>query len=68
MKNNKLLAILLSVLLVSLCGCNPGTDVSGITEGEINYSTVIIEEHEYIIYRGYAGVKQLTHKGNCKAH
>lgn len=66
---NKLLIVLLSTLLVSLCGCSPagsGNDVNP----ERTYKTVTIEGHEYVFItrRPWGGEMAIAHKANCKAH
>jgi hypothetical protein len=65
----KLLAVLLSVLLVSLCGCSPEGSENDVNP-ERTYKTVTIEGHEYIFItrRPWGGEMALAHKANCKAH
>ena len=65
----KLLAVLLSALLVSLCGCSPAGSENDLNP-ERTYKTVTIEGHEYIFItrRPWGGEMALAHKANCKAH
>lgn len=66
---NKLLAILLSALLVSLSGCSP-TGSENDVNPEKSYKTVTIEGHEYIFItrRPWSSEMAIAHKANCKAH
>lgn len=37
-------------------------------EAEFNYTVVVIDSCEYLMWRAANGYLQITHKGNCKNH